>query len=170
MNSRRTAKAAQAIREAVSTAILFEVRDPRVKNVTVISVEVTPDMRAAKIYVSVMGDEKEQALSIHGLNSARGFLQSKVADRLQTKYTPILKFVLDPGVKQSIEASSLIRDVLDEESSSEQDDDADLSTDLDEWAESADLEPVPGQLEEDPQSGRSITGTGIEKDTKPFDE
>ncbi len=112
MNSRRNAKLAQAIREVVSTTILFGLKDPRIKNVTVLDVEVGGDARSAKIYVSVMGDEKQQSLSLHGLNSARGFLQSKIADRVQTRYTPILQFVLDQGVKKSIEASRILREVL----------------------------------------------------------
>ena len=82
MSSRRIEKVAQAIREAVSSAILFELRDPRVKNVTVLSVEVSGDVRSAKVYVSIMGDEREQALTLQGLNSSRGFLQSKIADRI----------------------------------------------------------------------------------------
>lgn len=114
--SRRTARIAEAIRETVSTTVLFELRDPRIKNVTVISVEVSPDIRSAKVYVSIMGDEKTQRLALHGLESARGFLQAKVADRIETRYTPILKFVSDPGVKKSIEASRLLREVLPPES------------------------------------------------------
>ena len=105
MNSRRSARASEAIRETVSTVVLFEVRDPRVKNVTVLSAEVSPDLRAAKIYVSIMGDAKVQSLAMHGLESARGFIQSKIAERLQTKNTPIIRFVLDPSVKKSIEVS-----------------------------------------------------------------
>ena len=112
MVSRRSAKLAQAILEQVSSTILFGLKDPRVKNVTVTAVEASPDMRSAKVYLSVMGNEKAQKLCLHGLNSARGFLQRKVADRLQTRYTPILKFILDPGVKQSITASRLIREAL----------------------------------------------------------
>ena len=112
MSSRRTAKIAQAILETVSTTILFGLKDPRVKNVTVISVEVSPDARSAKVYVSVLGDEKVQSLCMHGLQSARGFIQSKIGDRLQTRYTPVLTFVLDPGVKKSIETSKAIRDVF----------------------------------------------------------
>ena len=119
MSSRRTAKVAQAILEAVSTNILFGLKDPRGKNVTVISVEVSSDIRSAKVYVSVMGDEKTQSLCMHGLQSARGYLQGKVADRLQTRYTPILKFILDPGVKRSIETSRMIRELLPESTSAE---------------------------------------------------
>lgn len=110
MKSRRLLKAAEAIRETVSSAILFEARDPRIKNVTVLRAEAAPDMRTAKVYVSVMGDAKVQKLSMHGLESARGFIQSRVADRLQTRFTPVLKFVLDFGVQRSIEASRLLRD------------------------------------------------------------
>jgi ribosome-binding factor A len=112
MSSRRTAKVAEALRETISTTVLFGLKDPRVKNVTVLRTEVSPDLRSARVYVSVMGDEKAQALSMHGLRSARGFIQSQIAERLELRYTPILHFVLDPGVKLSVEASSLIRQAL----------------------------------------------------------
>jgi ribosome-binding factor A len=111
MFSRRTARAAEAIREVVSSTILFGLRDPRVKNVTVLRVKVSPDLQSAKVYVSVRGDEKTQALTMHGLNAARGYLQSKVADRIQTRYTPILKFILDQGVKRSAEATALLKEL-----------------------------------------------------------
>ena len=114
MNSRRVAKAAEAIRESVSMTILLGLRDPRVKNVTVLRAEVSGDLRAAKVYVTVMGDAKAQSLTMHGLESARGFIQAKVADRLQTKNTPVLKFVLDPGVKYSAETSQTLREVMPE--------------------------------------------------------
>ena len=110
MNSRRMAKASEAIRETVSTVVLFNLRDPRIKNVTVLSADVSPDLRSAKIYVSVMGDAKAQSLAMHGLDSARGFIQSKIADRLQTKNTPIIRFVLDPSVKKSIEVSRALQE------------------------------------------------------------
>ena len=112
MNTRRVAKAAEAIRESVSMTILLGLRDPRVKHVTVLRAEVSGDLRSAKIYVSVMGDAKAQSLTMHGLESARGFIQAKVAERLQTKNTPVLKFVLDPGVKFSAETSRTLREVL----------------------------------------------------------
>src|SRR5690349_12034274 len=114
MSSRRIAKVAQALREVISTTVLFGLKDPRVKNVTVLRTEVSPDLRSAKVYVSVLGDEKTRALSMHGLRSARGFIQSRIAERLDTRYTPVLQFVLDPGVKLSVEASAIIRAALDE--------------------------------------------------------
>lgn len=110
--SRRLLKAAEAIREVVSMAILTELRDPRVKNVTVVSVDMAPDMKSAKVNVSIMGSEKEQALALSGLQHAAGFLQSKIADRIETRYTPRLSFVIDKGVKNSLEVMRILKEVL----------------------------------------------------------
>lgn len=115
MASRRVARLSQAVREVVSSSILFQLRDPRIKNVTVLRVEVAADVRTAKIYVSVMGTEKERALCLHGLNASRGFLQSKIADRIETRYTPVLKFVLDDAVSSSAEEAVRILQELEDE-------------------------------------------------------
>ncbi len=112
MSTRRMARVASMIREVVSSAILFELRDPRIKNVTVLGADVSPDLRYASVRVSVMGDEKESSLTMHGLNSARGFLQSKVAEYIKSRYTPELRFVLDDGIKKSIQASQLLKAVV----------------------------------------------------------
>lgn len=112
MTSRRALKAAEAIREVVSMAILTEIKDPRVRDVTVTYVEVSPDLRYAKVHVSVMGDETRQNLSLRGLRHAAGFLQSKVARRIETRYTPKLEFLLDQGVKRSIEVARILHEVL----------------------------------------------------------
>lgn len=112
MTSRRLLKAAEAIREVVSTAILTELRDPRVRDVTVTGVEVAPDMRSAKVHVSIMGDEKKQNLSLIGLRNAAGFLQARINDRIDTRYTPRLVFEIDKGVKHSIEVARILREVL----------------------------------------------------------
>ncbi|HEX8199630.1 MAG TPA: 30S ribosome-binding factor RbfA, partial [Isosphaeraceae bacterium] len=83
MPSHRTQRVAEAIREVVASAILFEVADPRVRGVTVLSVDVTGDLRNATVHVTVMGTEAEQALALHGLTHAAGFIQARVAARLQ---------------------------------------------------------------------------------------
>jgi len=93
-------------------AILTELNDPRVRDVTVTRVEMTPDMRQAKIHVSIMGDETKQRLSMAGLKSAAGFLQSKIADRIDARYTPRIEFLLDMGVKKSIAIAEILRRVL----------------------------------------------------------
>jgi ribosome-binding factor A len=110
--SRRLLKAAEAIRSVVSMAILTELRDPRVKNVTVVGVEVLPDMKSAKVFVSIMGSEKEQHLALSGLQNAAGFLQKKITERIESRYTPRLTFVLDQGVKHSLEVNRILREVL----------------------------------------------------------
>jgi ribosome-binding factor A len=115
MSSRRVLKAAEAIREVIGMAILTDLQDPRVRDVTVTGVEVAPDMRQAKVYVSVMGSEVKQNLSLRGLQSAAGFLQSKVARRIDTRYTPKLQFVLDKGVKKQLEVSQILSRVLNED-------------------------------------------------------
>src|SRR5215813_2541946 len=112
MSERRLLKAGEAIREVVSMAILAELKDPRIRNVTVTHVEVSPDMRHAKVHVSVMGDDAQQKLSLRGLQSSAGFLQSKIAERVETRYTPRLMFVLDQGVKKSIEMARILKQVL----------------------------------------------------------
>ena len=116
MSSRRLLKAAQAIREVVSMTILTEIKDPRVENVTVTFVEVSPDMRLAKVHVSIMGSESKQKLALHGLRNSAGFLQAKIAKRIDTRYTPKIQFVLDQGVKHSIEVSRVLKELLPDES------------------------------------------------------
>jgi ribosome-binding factor A len=112
MSTRRAQKVAEAIREVVSMAILAELRDPRVRDVTVTGVEVSGDLRYAKVHVSVMGSDTQQNLSLRGLQSAAGFLQAKVADRLELRFTPRLSFLLDQGVKKSIAVARILREVL----------------------------------------------------------
>jgi ribosome-binding factor A len=103
---------AQAIREVVANAILFEMADPRVRSVTVLNVEVAGDMRNATIHVSVMGTDAEQKLALRGLRHAAGFIQSRVAARLQTRFTPVLSFKIDDSVKKSVEISRAIDEAL----------------------------------------------------------
>lgn len=93
-------------------AILTQVRDPRVKDVTVTRVEVAPDMRTAVVHVSIMGSEAKQQLALRGLACSAGFLQSQIADRIETRYTPRLSFKLDGGIKYSIEIAKMLHDVL----------------------------------------------------------
>ncbi len=112
MTSRRVLKAAEAVREVVGMAILADLKDPRIQGVTVTRVEMTPDMRQARVYVSIMGDETRQRLTLHGLQSAAGYLQSKVAQRIDTRYTPRIEFLVDDGVKKSIEIARILREVL----------------------------------------------------------
>ncbi|MFN4906313.1 MAG: 30S ribosome-binding factor RbfA [Planctomycetota bacterium] len=122
MSSRRLLKAAEAIRGVVSMAILTELRDPRVQNVTVVGVEVTPDMREAKVLVSVMGSEAQQRTVLKGLQNSVGFLQSKIADRIETRYIPRLSFVIDDGVKKSVAVQQILEQIAKERDGKASDD------------------------------------------------
>ena len=108
MTSRRLLKAAEAIREVVAASILTELRDPRVRDVTVVGVTVSPDLREAKVSVSIMGDEKQQQLSLRGLQNAAGFLQSKIASRIEARHTPRLQFVIDKGIQHSLQVGEIL--------------------------------------------------------------
>ena len=110
MKSHRLARVSEVVRETAANAILFELKDPRVKNVTVTRAEVAADLQHAKIYVSIMGSEKEQKLTMHGLKSAAGFIQTQLAKQLTTRYVPHVTFVIDEGVKKSVEIARIIRE------------------------------------------------------------
>ena len=105
-------------------AILTDLQDPRIRDVTVTYVEVAHDLRQAKVYVSVMGDQTKQNLSLHGLQSAAGFLQQKIGNRIDTRYTPRIKFILDQGVKHSLEVNRILNEVLPDNRQSGDDDPA----------------------------------------------
>ncbi len=112
MSSHRSLRIAEAIREVVASAVLFDVSDPRIQAVTVLRVEVGHDLRNATVYVSVMGTEAERNLAMKGLRHATGFLQSRVAARLQIRFAPILAFKLDDAVKKSVEIGRLIDEAV----------------------------------------------------------
>ena len=111
MTSRRLLKAAEAIREVVAASILTELRDPRVQDVTVVGVKVSPDLREAQIAVSIMGDESQQQLSLRGLQNAAGFLQSRIASRIEARYTPRLQFVIDKGIQHSLLVGEILEKI-----------------------------------------------------------
>jgi len=114
MKQHRVARVAEVIREVASETILFDLQDPRIKGVTVTRAEVAGDLQHAKIFVSVMGSQKEQDLCMYGLRNSTGYVQSKLGSRLKTRFTPHLTFVLDEGVKKSIEIARLIKEALGE--------------------------------------------------------
>jgi ribosome-binding factor A len=110
MKHHRLARVAEAIREVASEAILFEVRDPRIKFTTVTRAEVSADLQHAKVFVSVMGSDRDRTLTLHGLRSAAGFIQSKLGDRMKSRFVPVLEFVLDEGLKNSLEVNRLLNE------------------------------------------------------------
>lgn len=150
MKSYRLARVASVLREVAAETILWELRDPRVKNVTVTRAEVSGDLQHAKVFVSIMGSERDQKLAIHGLTSAAGFVQTKLAKRLTSRYVPHVSFVLDDGIKKSIEIARLLR----QEQGESAGEDAYLVDDevaiVDDSTEDNDLEDQVGPLDEPP--------------------
>ena len=122
MSNRRVLKAAQAIREVVSMSILTDLKDPRVRDVTVTFVEVSADMRLAKVHVSVMGDETKQNLCLRGLQNSAGYLQSKVGRRIDTRYTPKIEFKLDKGMQHAMMVTRILEEVLPRETENQETD------------------------------------------------
>ena len=112
MKSYRLARVCEVNREVASETILFRLKDPRVKGVTVTRAEVSSDLRYAKVFVTIMGTPAEQSLSLHGLKHAAGFIQSRLAERLQTRTTPLIRFEIDKGVKNSMEVSRILNEAL----------------------------------------------------------
>ena len=157
MSSRRVLKAAQAIREVVSMAIIAELKDPRISDVTVTLVEVSPDMRLAKVNVSVMGDETKQKLCLRGLQNSAGYLQQKIGKRVDTRYTPRIEFVLDEGLKHSMLVTKILEEVLPKEREQ-----AEQESDVDQSSSSPSAETVSGESGGLPSSSAQVDDAGTE--------
>src|SRR4051794_6783675 len=99
--SDRMRRVNEALREGLSDALTQDLKDPRVGFVTVTAVETTPDLRHARVFVSVLGDTTVRRDTIAGLQSAHGYLQRKVADQLRLKHTPQLDFNEDDTVRRA---------------------------------------------------------------------
>lgn len=146
MTSRRLLKAAEAIREVVASSILTEVRDPRVQGVTVLGVKVSPDMREAKVSISVMGGEKNEKLCLSGLRNAAGFLQQQIANRIDTRHTPRLQFEVDRGAQNATVVGEILAKIRREKEA-----DGDSPIPEDETIQ-ADESAVPNSAEDDDSS------------------
>ena len=112
MPGSRMRRVNEAVREVVS-AHIDDLKDPRVGFVTVTAVETSPDLRRARVFVSVLGSDAERERALAGLDSSAGFLQAKVNEELRMKRTPALSFLYDPSIDHGMRMSAL----LDEHSS-----------------------------------------------------
>ena len=104
----------EAVRQVIGDAVAAELKDPRVGFVTVTDVRTSPDLRHARVYVSVLGEAggpsgpQEREDSLAGLRSAHGFLQSRIAGELRLKRTPELEFVYDDTTDRAMRLEELI--------------------------------------------------------------
>jgi ribosome-binding factor A len=110
MRGSRMRRVDEAMRAVLSDAIAKDLKDPRVGFVTVTGVKTSTDLRHARVYVSVLGDEPARSESMDGLRSAHGFLQRRLATELSLKHTPSLTFAYDDSVDRGMRISSLLAD------------------------------------------------------------
>jgi ribosome-binding factor A len=115
MRSSRMRRVDEAMRAVLSDAIAKQIKDPRVGFVTVTGVQTSPDLRHARVYVSVLGDEATRSASLDGLRSAHGFLQRRLAAELTLKHTPALTFQYDDSVDRGMRISQLLDETADEQ-------------------------------------------------------
>ena len=109
--TRRTERLGEEIREEVALLIAGELKDPRIGFVTVTRVEVTPDLRTARIYVGVLGTEKQRQTSLAGLKQGAGFLRRALGRSLRLRYTPELVFIYDEGLEASDRVAQLLAEI-----------------------------------------------------------
>jgi ribosome-binding factor A len=119
MRSSRMRRVDEAMRAVLSDAIAKDLKDPRVGFVTVTGVQTSPDLRHARVYVSVLGDEATRSATLDGLRSAHGFLQRRLADELPLKHTPSLTFEYDDSVDRGMRISRLLAENEPQEPSSD---------------------------------------------------
>ena len=110
MAGARMRRVDEAIRAVLSDAISRDLHDPRVGFVTVTGVKTSPDLRYARVYVSVLGGDEERATSLEGLRVAHGFLQGRIAQSLRLKHTPALTFAYDESVDRGMRITELLGD------------------------------------------------------------
>jgi ribosome-binding factor A len=110
MPTARMRRVNESIKEILGDAITTELKDPRIGFVTVTDVDTSPDLRAARVYVSVLGSEEERERSLAGLRSSHGFLQGKIASAMRMKRTPTLTFEYDESAERGDRISRLLSD------------------------------------------------------------
>jgi ribosome-binding factor A len=109
MTSDRMRRVNEAMREVLSAAITTELKDPRVGFVTVTAVETSPDLRHARVFVSVLGNPGERRRSLQALDSAHGYLQRRVGGELRMKHTPQIQFVYDETPERGMRINELLQ-------------------------------------------------------------
>jgi len=111
MTSHRPGRIAEEIKREVTRMLRDEIKDPRVGFVTVTGVEVTPDIRYAKIYVSILGNDETKVQSLNSLEKAAGFVRSELGKRMRLRYTPEVSFKFDSSIEHGAKIMRLLKEV-----------------------------------------------------------
>lgn len=111
-NSVKNTRINTEVMRELSLIIREEIKDPRISDMlSVVSVEVAPDLKTCKAYISVLGDEEAQKDTLEGLNSAAGFIRKELARRVNLRNTPEIKFFIDQSIEYGVKMSKLIDEV-----------------------------------------------------------
>ena len=110
VHGHRVERLAEQIHEDVAEMVAGELKDPRIGLATVTRVELSPDLRHARLLVSVMGDEEAKAESVEGLSSAAGYVRRELGRRLGLRHTPEVLFVLDRGLEEQEKVENLLKE------------------------------------------------------------
>ena len=111
-NSIKNTRINGEVQRALAEIIRGDLKDPRIGEVTsVVAVEVAPDLKTCKVWVSVLGDEQAQADTLAGLNSAEGFIRNQLARKINLRNTPQIRFIMDQSIAYGVNMSKLIDDV-----------------------------------------------------------
>ena len=111
-NSIKNTRINGEVQRELSNIIRGEIKDPRINPLTsVVAVEVAPDLKTCKAYISVLGDEESQAKTLAGLKSAEGFIRSKLAQTVNLRNTPEIRYVLDQSIEYGVKMSKMIDEV-----------------------------------------------------------
>lgn len=112
MNIKRINRISEEVRKVVSDLIINGLKDPRISNMTSVTrVEVTRDLSFAKIYISVLGNEKEKQDTLEGLNSAKGFIRKEIGDRIDLRHAPTPLIYLDESIENAINLNKIINEL-----------------------------------------------------------
>lgn len=138
-NSIKNTRINVEVQKELSNLISREIKDPRINPMTsVVAVEVSPDLKTAKVYISVLGDEESKNATRLGLKSAASFMRGQLARKLNLRNTPELTFVIDNSIEYGVRMSKLIDEVNSNKAASEDEDDLDSDEDDDMDEESDD--------------------------------
>lgn len=120
MLDHRTERLAGLIKEELGELLQKEIKDPRIGFVSITKVRVSRDRSHAKVYVSIFGDKDQQASTIEGLESAKGFIRAELGKRIRIRHTPEIQFIVDSSLEESARIFSLLDEISSERGEKQQ--------------------------------------------------
>jgi ribosome-binding factor A len=124
MTNKRAIRVGELLKEEISQIVLREMKDPRIGFVSVTDVEVSGDLRHAKVFISVYGSDKEKEETLEGLQQAQGFVRKLVGERIKIHHTPEIIFRYDDSIENGVHISEIIKELKESGEIKESDSDA----------------------------------------------